>query len=55
MSRTELRDLFGRHRSANQIGGALTMLATSGKARFETRSDTGGRPIEIWFAIATGG
>jgi len=50
MSRTELRDLFGRHRSAERIGGALMMLTTSGKARFETRSDTGGRPVEMWFA-----
>jgi hypothetical protein len=50
MSRTELRDLFARHRSADQIRRALTMLATSGNARLKARSDTGGRPVEIWFA-----
>lgn len=54
MSRTDIRDLFGRHRAADQIGRALALLATAGKARIETRSDTGGRPTERWFAVSAG-
>lgn len=54
MSRTDIRDLFGRHRTADQIGRALAMLAAAGKVRLETRSDTGGRPIERCFAIPAG-
>ena len=49
MTRTAIRDLFGRHRSADRIGAALALLATRGRARLESRS-TGGRPVEIWFA-----
>jgi len=49
MTRTHIRDLFGRHRSADRIGAALALLATRGRARLESRS-TGGRPVEIWFA-----
>jgi hypothetical protein len=54
MSRTAIRDLFGRHRTADQIGRALAVLAAVGKARHETRSETGGRPVELWFAITAG-
>jgi hypothetical protein len=49
MSRTAIRDLFGRHRSADRIGAALALLTTKGRARSESR-ETGGRPVEIWFA-----
>src|SRR5262249_22143115 len=48
MTRTAIRDLFGRHRS-DRIGPALALLLTSGRARSERR-DTGGRPVEVWFA-----
>ena len=51
-TRTEIRDVFGRHRSADDIGRALAALAVAGKARMAPRIDTGGRPAEIW--IATG-
>jgi hypothetical protein len=50
-TRTELRDLFARNRGAEEIGTALTTLATAGKARRVTRSDTGGRPAELWVAV----
>jgi hypothetical protein len=43
MTRTVIRDLFGRHRSADRIGAALALLTTKGRARSESR-DTGGRP-----------
>jgi hypothetical protein len=49
ITRTAIRDLFGRHRSGNRIGAALALLATKGRARAETRT-TGGRPVEVWFA-----
>jgi hypothetical protein len=49
MTRTAIRDLFGRHRSADRIGVALGLLLTKGRARPESRT-TGGRPVEIWFA-----
>jgi hypothetical protein len=49
MTRTAIRDLFGRHRSADRIGAALALLTTQGRARSESR-DTGGRPVELWFA-----
>src|SRR5262249_11618456 len=50
MTRTEVHHLFGRHRSADQIGIALTLLLRTGRAKFETRQ-TGGRPVETWSAI----
>jgi len=49
MTRTAIRDLFGRNKSADRIGAALAMLVTRGRARMESRQ-TGGRPTEVWFA-----
>ncbi len=47
MSRTEMRDLFKRHKSSEQIGAALKQLQTLG--RITRRSvNTGGRPTEVW-------
>jgi hypothetical protein len=50
MTRTAIRDLFGRNRSGDRIGVALAALMTNGRARMETRM-TAGRPAEIWFAV----
>jgi len=50
MSRTAIRDLFGRNRSGDRIGAALGLLATSRRARMEMR-ETGGRSAEFWFAV----
>jgi hypothetical protein len=49
-TRTELRDLFRRHRGAEDISRALATLTTAGKATRIMRSDTGGRPAELWVA-----
>ena len=49
MSRTAIRDLFGRHQTADRIGAALSLLLTKGRAKMGTTS-TGGRPVETWFA-----
>ena len=51
MSRTAIRDLFGRHQSAGRISAALALLTTNSRAKLETKI-TGGRPCETWFAIA---
>jgi hypothetical protein len=49
MSRTELRDLFKRHQSADRIGAALEMLRRKGLA-LPTAEATDGRPAERWRA-----
>ena len=49
MSRTAIRDLFGRNQSADRIGAALALLASKGRARMEIRQ-SGGRPTECWIA-----
>lgn len=51
LSRTEIRDLFARHQSANQIEQALALLA--GLNQIERRSEqTEGRPVERWGATS---
>jgi hypothetical protein len=52
MTRTDISNLFGRHRTADQIGAALAKLLGMGLARFE-QQHTRGRSAETWFA--TGG
>ena len=49
LTRTNIRDLFGRNKSAERIGQALMLLQSLGKAYPETE-ETGGRPVERWFA-----
>ena len=48
MTRTEIRDIFGRHRS-NAIRVALSSLVELGRASFKTEK-TDGRSAERWFA-----
>lgn len=50
-TRTELRDLFGRHRSGAQIGRALALLEQQGRVQSE-RVETDGRPAEQWRLVA---
>ena len=50
MTRTEIRDLFGRNTSAAEIEGALSLLLFQRKVRREIRK-TGGRPAEWWWAL----
>ena len=49
MTRTEIRDAFGRHQSAERIGAALDLLMRKGRAKCET-VNTGGRRAEVWRA-----
>jgi hypothetical protein len=51
MTRTEIRDWFGRNRKTNEIDRGLSVLARQGLARKET-SQSGGRPIERWWAAS---
>jgi hypothetical protein len=53
-SRTEIRDLFTRHKNADQIERALSLLEREGlAARGKAEAgEAGGRPAELWFAIA---
>ncbi len=51
MTRTEIRDLFGRNKSKAQIDVALTSLTERGKVG-KRMEPTAGRPVEVWFAIA---
>ncbi|HXX75852.1 MAG TPA: DUF3987 domain-containing protein [Nitrospiraceae bacterium] len=51
MTRTEIRDWFGRNRKAYEINRGLALLAKQGFARME-ESPSGGRQIERWFAVS---
>jgi hypothetical protein len=47
MTRTQIRDLFKRHGSAERIGSALALLERRRLVRRRSQ-ETGGRPTEIW-------
>ncbi len=49
MTRTEIRDLFKRNKSAERINQALALLLKMGSLS-RTSEETGGRPRERWFA-----
>ena len=54
MTRTDIRDLFGRHRKAHDIDAALAALAASGKAKRIVGAVTGGRPPTVWIELRNG-
>lgn len=47
LTRTAIRDLFGRHKPQAEVERALTLLASLGVAERAARP-TGGRPSEVW-------
>jgi hypothetical protein len=51
LTRTDLRDHFHRRKPEGEITRALLQLHEKGLARFE-RHETGGRPVERWFATS---
>jgi hypothetical protein len=53
VTRTDIRDHFGRHQSADRVNRALALLLQHGLARRQQR-ETGGRPSEVWFAVVRG-
>lgn len=52
ISRTEIRDEYSGHGSAEAISAALTELEEEGKVR-RVVTKTGGRPKETWYAVMT--
>ncbi len=50
LTRTNLYDMLGRHKSRDQIGEALSILLKAGIVRMKSRP-TGGRPEERWIAV----
>ena len=50
MTRNDIINHFGRHRSASAIGRALALLLQHGLVRFE-KNPTGGRSEERWYAV----
>jgi hypothetical protein len=53
MTRTEIRDHFGRHKRSGQLDGALAALASAGLA-FSRPEGTAGRSVERWYAPGGG-
>lgn len=51
LSRTDLINLFGRNLAANKIDAALVALLGADKVRRGGMKKTGGRPVEMWFAV----
>lgn len=51
MTRTEIRDLFGRNMPKDRIDAALAMLQAARLVRRKPPEATGGRPAEAWEAI----
>jgi len=49
LTRTEIRDAFGRNRSGSDIDRALALLERRALAHRQ-REATGGRPVERWVA-----
>ena len=49
LTRTNIRDLFGRHQSSDSTEVALGALLGKGLIRSESRA-TAGRPVEVWYA-----
>jgi hypothetical protein len=52
LTRTQLRDLFSRNRTGNDVEQALKTLTRTQRAHPE-RVSTGGRPAELWHAQPT--
>ena len=50
LTRGDLRDVFGRHRSSEEVGTALQILTDSNLVECR-KEETGGRPVERWFAV----
>jgi predicted ArsR family transcriptional regulator len=53
MTRTEVADLFGRHKSESEITEALERLRGESLAEMQ-QEQTAGRPIERWRAVRPG-
>jgi hypothetical protein len=54
LSKTEIRDMFQRHKKAREIDAGLALLEKLGLAE-QRPITTGGRPAQRWFAATKGG
>jgi DNA-binding transcriptional ArsR family regulator len=54
MTRTDIRDLFGRNKGAQEIARALDALTEHGLVRSEQDKTNPGRPAERWFSLSAG-
>jgi hypothetical protein len=52
LTRTDIRDLFGRNQSAARIDVALNVLLEQNKVTMQ-KQDSGGRPTELWMWVTT--
>jgi hypothetical protein len=50
LTRTEIRDIFARNRTGQEIDRALGVLSGLGLARYQSEN-SGGRPTTRWFAV----
>jgi predicted transcriptional regulator len=50
LTRNDIREMFGRHKSSERIGRALAMLQEQGKIAMR-KEQTDGRPREVWLAV----
>jgi hypothetical protein len=50
-SRTQIRNCFHRHVKTGDIVRGLNILKELGRAEYQVRNDTGGRPLELWFPL----
>jgi chromosome segregation and condensation protein ScpB len=48
LTRKQIRDIFQRHKSKEEIDRALALLSSMGRVRRESEP-TGGRSAERWF------
>jgi hypothetical protein len=54
LNRTEISELFKRHKSGGEISNALSLLREYGLAKLGPPSkDTDGRPREVWVAVGS--
>jgi len=53
LTRAQIRDIFDRNKSSDEVTRALMCLHNAGLARFE-KERTNGRPTERWFAVKSG-
>jgi hypothetical protein len=53
LTRDEIRDVFQRNKTSDEIGALLGLLQEKGKARHSSRPAEGGRgrPAEVWEAV----
>ena len=52
MTRSQISALFGHHKSTGEVSNALNLLLEKGVA-FQQKGQTGGRPVERWFAVSS--